>query len=313
VAFRQVGILGLGLIGTSLGLALKRGSDAPRIIGFDLASEQLHQAARQGAIDRSAGALTEVCGESDVLVLATPVRAILSLLPEVAPHLASETLVTDTGGTKGEIVRAAERALGPGNSFVGGHPLAGRLTAGVSQASASLFHGAVYCLTPGPGAQPRAVEAAVELVERVGAQPLFLDPEEHDALLASVSHLPYFASVALVNALASQSAWSEMASMASGGFRAASSLVDGSPGIWADVAATNRQNVVRQLDALVQRLTGLSRMIADGDEGLLAELQRAHAAHQRWLAARGQGSAPEGPAAPSPRRSPGWMDRLLGR
>lgn len=313
MAFRQVGILGLGLIGTSVGLALKRGPDAPRIIGFDVAPEQLHQAARQGAIDRSSGTLAEACRESDVVVLAAPVRAILSLLPEVAAHLAAETLLTDTGGTKGEIVREAERVLGPGNPFVGGHPLAGRLTAGVGQASASLFQRAVYCLTPGPGVAPWAVEAAVELVERLGAQPFFLDPEEHDALLAAISHLPYLASVALVNALATQSGWSEMAGVAAGGYRAASSLVDGNPRIWADVAATNRRNIVRQLDALIQSLTGLSRMIAEGDGDLLAELQRAHGAHQGWLAARGQSSQAEASESAPPARSRGWMERLRGR
>ena len=313
MAFQQVGILGLGLIGTSVGLALKRGPDAPRIIGFDVAAEQLHQAARQGAIDRSSVALGELCRESDVVVLAAPVGAILRLLPEVAAHLGPGTVVTDTGGTKAEIVRAADRALGSVNSFVGGHPLAGRLTAGVDQASASMFQGAVYCLTPSAAAAPSAVKTAVELVERLGAQPFFLDPEEHDALLAAVSHLPYFASVALVNAVTSQSAWSEMAGMAAGGFRAASSLVDGNSSVWVDVAATNRQNVVRQLDALIERLTGLSRMIAAGDDGLLAELQRAHSARQEWLAARGQASPSEGPVPSPPARSFGWMDRLRGR
>lgn len=311
MAFQQVGILGLGLIGTSLGLALKPGPSPPRIVGFDINAENGRRAVRQGAIDRSCGTVEEVCQGADVVILATPVRVILRLLPEIAPHLEADTLVTDTGGTKGEIVRVAENALGQRVPFVGGHPLAGRLTAGVDQASASLYRGVVYCLTPAPGAAGWAVDAAVRLVESVGAQPYFLDPDEHDALLAAISHLPYFASVALVNALASQSAWPEMAAMAAGGFRAASSLVDVGPEVWADIAATNGANITRQLDALIESLAALRQLVGSGDEALVAELSRARAAHQLWLANRGEAPTPS--AAPAPAAVSGrfrWMDRL---
>ena len=177
--FQQVAIFGLGLIGASLGLALKRATAPPRVVGFDTSGEALHRAARIGAIDRSAGTLADACAGSDGVVLAAPVRAILQLLPEIAPHLTSETLVTDTGGTKQEIVRVADSTLPHNAPFVGGHPLAGRLTAGVGQPAANLFSGAVYCLTPSPNAAPWAVETAVALVESVGAQPYFLEAGEH--------------------------------------------------------------------------------------------------------------------------------------
>jgi prephenate dehydrogenase len=217
-------------------------------------------------------------------------------------------LVTDIGGTKQEIVRVADSTLPRNAPFVGGHPLAGRLTAGVTQPSATLFSGAVYCLTPSPNAAGWAVQTAVALVETVGAQPYFLVAGEHDGLLAAISHLPYFVSVALVNALASQTAWAEMGTMAAGGFRAASSLAEGDPQMWADVAATNRENLARQLEMLVARLTALRDLVASGDEGLVQHLQEAQAAHHAWLAQRGE--APSAPApAPAP-RSGGWMDRF---
>src|SRR4051812_34839769 len=198
MAFRRIGIIGLGLIGTSLGLAVRRNGSAPEIVGFDINPDNLHRAARQGAITRSCGTLGEVCEGADVVVLAPPVRAILRLLPEIAPHIQPHTLVTDTGGTKAEIVRVAESALPAHAAFVGGHPLAGRLTAGVDESSGEMFRGATYCLTPTPTVAPWAIDNAVHLVEELGAQPHFLTPDEHDALLAGASHLPYFAAAAIV-------------------------------------------------------------------------------------------------------------------
>lgn len=306
--FQQAAIFGLGLIGASMGLALKKNPSPPRVVGFDTSGEALHRAARVGAIDRSAGTLADACAGSDVIVLAAPVRSILQLLPEVAPHLDGDVLVTDTGGTKQEIVRVADSTLPRNAPFVGGHPLAGRLTAGVTQPTPSLFGGVVYCLTPSPNAASWAVEAAVALVESIGAQPYFLEAGEHDGLLAAISHLPYFVSVALVNTLASQSAWAEMGSMAAGGFRAASSLTEGDPQMWADVAATNRDNITRQLDILLKRLTDLRDLIANGDDGLVRHLHEAQTVHKAWLAGRGEASAP--PASPATARGGGWMDRF---
>ncbi len=305
--FQQVAVFGLGLIGSSMGLALKNSASPPRVVGFDTNAEALHRAARANAIDRSAGTLADACAGSDVVVLAAPVRGILQLLPEIAPHLTGETLVTDTGGTKQEIVRVADSTLPRNAPFVGGHPLAGRLTAGVNEPAANLFSGAVYCLTPSSNAAPWAVEAAVALVESVGAQPYFLEASEHDGLLAAISHLPYFVSVALVNALAAQSAWTEMGSMAAGGFRAASSLAEANPQMWADVAATNREALVRQLDLFVQRLTALRELIASDDDGLVDHLREAQTAHQAWLSQRGEAPTPSAAATP---RSGGWMDRF---
>ena len=195
-------------------------------------------------------------------------------------------LVTDTGGTKREIMRAAEALLPSPLAFVGGHPLAGPLTAGVDHPAATVFQSTVYCLTPGRTTAEWAVGEAVELVERLGATPRFMDADEHDGLLAGISHLPYFSAVALLNAVATQSGWAEMSHMAAGGFRAATAPADSEPGMWTDVAATNRENVVRQLDEYIEELSRLRKMISSGDEALSSELSRAHAARQAWLANR---------------------------
>jgi len=304
---QQVAILGLGLIGASLGLALRRGTNPPRVVGFDVDAAALHQAARSGAIDSSVGTLADACRGSDAIVLAAPVRAILRLLPEIASSVESGALVTDTGGTKRAIVRIGDTVLPAPTPFVGGHPLAGRLTAGVDQASPTLFSGAVYCLTPSPNAASWAVDAAVSLVESIGAQPHFLSPDEHDSMLAAISHLPYFASAALVNTVAGQSSWAEMGAMAAGGFRAASALAEADPQMWADVAATNGDNLTRLIDALVERLSKMKAMVAAGDDALSAELKQAQSAHQAWLASRGE--APPAPPT-SAGRTPRWTDRF---
>lgn len=312
MAIHQVTILGLGLIGSSLGLALKRDPTAPRVVGFDIRSSSLRAAARSGAIDRSCGTLPEACGGADVVVLATPIRAILQLLPEIAPVLEEHTLVTDTGGTKAEIVRLAETVLPPTVGFVGGHPLTGRLTAGVEHASSSLFPGARYCLTPSGNTPSWAVERAVELVERTGAQPMFLAPDEHDALLAAASHLPYFSSVALFASVSDQVSWPDIASLAAGGLRAASALVDADPEMWEGVASTNRENLVRQLDGLIARLTRIRDAIESRDASILDELRTARDRHQSWLAGQSANTVPV-PNTPAPapvERGRKWLDRL---
>lgn len=302
MAAQQVAILGLGLIGSSIGLGLKQLPQPPQIVGFDPSQATLQQALRRGAIDRAAPSARDTAREADTVVLAAPVRGILQLLAELGGLLGPDTLVTDTGSTKVGIVQEAERVLAEGAGFVGGHPLAGRLRAGVNDADARLFAGSVYCLSPTPSTPSWAVERATEFVENLGATPYFLDATEHDGLLAAISHLPYFASVALADAVGGQSAWSEMGVLAAGGFRAATSLVDASPEMWTDIALTNREPLARQIDEYAARLAELRELITAGDaEKLAALLQRVQARHRQWLESRG-----EAPPAPAARPAPRW-------
>ncbi|MBI4212860.1 MAG: prephenate dehydrogenase/arogenate dehydrogenase family protein [Chloroflexi bacterium] len=284
--FQQVAILGLGLIGASLGMALKQTSSPPLVVGFDPDQETLRRAKREKAIDRAAATTEAAVRGADTIVLAAPVRAIIDLLADLGPHLDDSALVTDTGSTKAAIVKQASASLPAQAGFVGGHPLAGRLRSGVSGPDAQLFVGSVYCLTPTAGAPPWAVERASELVQSVGATPHFVDPEEHDGLLAAVSHLPYFTAAALVAAVASQSAWPEMAKLAAGGFRTATSLVESSDEMWTDIALTNRGPLLRQLDELIASLSELRSLVSDSQAAeLAAMLSRAHRLHTDWVEA----------------------------
>jgi prephenate dehydrogenase len=306
MAEHRVSILGLGLIGASLGLALKQ-HDGMTVIGFDPDTETMRQATARHAIDHAAGGPREAIQGADTIVLAAPVRGILSLLDELGPTVPGGTLITDTGSTKAQIVARAEQTLPDGAAFVGGHPLAGRLRSRVEAADAGLFVGATYCLSPTASTPEWAVERASDLVRAIGATPHFLDPEEHDGLLAAVSHLPYFASAALVSALGSQSGWGEMSALAAGGFRTATSLVDGSPRMWADIALTNRTALDRQLGILIGTLTELQAAIKSGDEGLVAAtLNRAYAIHREWADAHDPGAA----NVPAPASEPAGKHRF---
>lgn len=283
MAGHQVAILGLGFIGASLGLALKQHAGTT-VIGFDPDAEALRRARSRKAIDQQAASSGEAIRGADTVVLAAPVREIIHLLREVGPGLAEGTLVTDTGSTKAAIVAQAEQTLPAGVAFVGGHPLAGRLRSQVAEADPALFVGATYCLCPTPDSPEWGIDRATQMVEAVGAVPHFLDADEHDALLAAVSHLPYFASAALVSAVGRQQGWNEMGALAAGGFRAASSLVDGSPRMWTDIAVTNAGPLGRQIGSLIEVLKQLQLDLAAGDTVKLnATLERAYAIHRDWV------------------------------
>ncbi len=193
----RVAILGTGLIGSSIGLTLKAARPQTQIAGYDASGENLRRAQSVKAIDRRAS-LRDALPDADLVIISTPVGAMKALFEEIAPLLPTHALVMDTGSTKAAVLRWANDLLPNGVRFVGSHPMAGKTETGPDAADAKLFQGAVWCLAPLPSVQRDAIDDAVRLVESLGASPYFLDPEEHDGLVASVSHLPYLMSVALI-------------------------------------------------------------------------------------------------------------------
>lgn len=287
IAFRQVAIVGTGLIGASLGLALKRLSPPPRIVGFDLSSDSRRAASSHKAVDKATGNLAEAVRDADLVVVATPVRAVELIFREIAPLLRPGTVVSDTGSTKRQIVDWAAALLPDRVSFVGGHPMTGRATAGVYEATGDLFENAVYCISPSPSAESPAVEQVVKLVEAIGAVPYFVEPDEHDGLVAGISHLPYLLSSALMRSVATDRGWREARTVAAGGFATATHLADGDPRMFADICLTNREQVVRQIDRFVDELTGLRAAIDRSDEAVLDRFAEAQRLHREWVAGRG--------------------------
>ncbi|MBI2913085.1 MAG: prephenate dehydrogenase/arogenate dehydrogenase family protein [Chloroflexi bacterium] len=285
-ARKRLTIIGTGLIGGSLGLALKAaGLESVEIVGHDLDRGAANQAQRAGAIDRAEHNLLRAVEGASMVIIATPVLAVRELMQEIAGELAEGVVVTDTASTKAQVMQWAAELLPEGVSFVGGHPMAGKETPGIEQAEATLFAGKAYCICPSLKATDGAVNSVVGLARLVGAEPLFVDAEEHDQYAAAVSHLPLLVSTALFTLLRSSPAWPDLAPMASSGFRDITRLASGDPRMSHDICVTNREAAVHWLERMAGELHRLRDMLADAqDEGLLGTFTKAQMERDSFLA-----------------------------
>lgn len=272
-------IVGLGLMGGSLALALREayGEDAG-IVGVARRRDALEEALASGAINKGTLDLEEGMAGANTVVLATPVRTILRLLPLVGALADPGTLVLDLGSSKAQIC-AAMGDLPAGLQPVGGHPMCGKEVTGFTAAEASLFRNRPFVLCPLPRSEPAAVKRAVRLANAIGAHPIVLDPAAHDHAVAGISHLPYAAAAALVNCVdAAENAvlWS----LASSGFRDTSRLAGSDVDMMLDILLTNRAAVVDWLGRYAAQLDRLTSALAMEDERALRTLLAA-AQHSR--------------------------------
>ena len=279
---QKVSIVGLGLIGGSLGLALKRSLDV-EITGFSRRPETIARAIELGAIDKGAEDLTSAVKGSDLVVIATPVLAIRGVLEGMAPALAGGCVVTDVGSSKVLVMQWAEESLPQAVSFVGGHPMAGKETSGVEEADPELLAGCAYCLTPGRSATAEAVSQVEGMARSIGARPLIIDADAHDMLVAGVSHLPMLLSAAFVAATTGNTVWPDMARIAAGGYRDLSRLASGNPEMNRDICVSNRGEIVRWIDRYVDVLQEFRSLVEGDAEGLGEALSRAREARGKWL------------------------------
>ena len=264
--FQRVAIIGMGLIGGSIGLALRKNQAAVEVIGYDLGKGVCDRARRIGAIDQWYDTLADTVRGAELVILATPVGAIYRLLQELAPVLSPGTVVTDVASTKAQVISWAEELLPANVSFVGGHPMAGREVSGIDAADARLFRQRIYCLTPTVHTLPAAVSKVCSLAEILGARVHFLAAAAHDEQVAGVSHLPFLASVALMNTVAQDSIWNDAALLAASGFRDASRLAGGNPVMYRDICLTNNSAIVGWLDKYIESLQVLREHVAEHDE-----------------------------------------------
>ena len=281
---KKIAIIGLGLIGGSLALALKKArAKGTEIVGFSRSAETLAVARKCGAIDQAAKNLASAVSGADMVVIATPVMATKEVLASISEHLSPKCVVTDTGSTKVQVMQWAGEYLSSKVSFIGGHPMAGKETSGIDEADADLFQGCVYCLTPASCATPQAVRKLKRLVESIGAKPFFIDAETHDNLVAGVSHLPMLLSAAFVTTTMKSRLWSEMAKLAAGGYRDFSRLASGNPEMNRDICLTNQEKIVDWLDRYIEVLKGYRHLVAEDSEELAEMLAQAREARDRWL------------------------------
>ena len=264
----KLAVLGLGLIGGSLGLALQQAGVAKHISGYDSNHSSTYQAWKIGAITEICDKAENAVEEADMVILATPILAMRELLEHIAPRLKRGVLVTDTASTKVQILKWATTSLPAHVMFVGGHPMAGRELSGIKAAEAGLFEGCAYCLIPAGHTSTEGVEQLSEIVMKLGAHPLILDADRHDRLVAGISHLPFLLSSALVQCLSKKENWGELTKLAAGGFRDMSRLAAGSPTMYRDICVTNKEEILIWLDTLASELDNIRALITLDDEVL---------------------------------------------
>lgn len=266
----QVVIVGLGLMGASLAGGLR--GKCRRVVGVARRAESIEIALVRGFIDWGTTDVAEGVCEADVVVLATPVRAILRQLPEIAPLLPEGCLLMDLGSTKGRI--AAEMEQLPAHvQPLGGHPMCGKEKSGIEVADPALYRGCTFILSPLKCTSQEALALGRALAEAVGANPLVLKPERQDFLVATVSHLPYLLACALVataDATTSQdpAAWEVVAT----GFRSTSRLAGSDVTMMVDILLTNREEVLKALDTYQIHLREMIRLVESGDEEKMREV-----------------------------------------
>ena len=278
----KIAVLGLGLIGGSLGMALHQIDAARQIAGYDSNPGATHRALAKGAITQMCNTVEEAVQEADMVVLATPILAMPELLERVATALKPEVLVTDTASTKVQILKWAQTLLPANVVFVGGHPMAGREHTGIEAAEEGLFEGCAYCLTPTEQTPAEALAQLSEIVQQLGAHPIVVDAGRHDHLVAGISHLPFVLSSVLVHALSRDGDWSDMTRLAAGGFRDMSRLAAGSPTMYRDICLTNKEEILDWLDTLAWQLERVRSFIAMSNDDL--EPYFAQARHIREVA-----------------------------
>ena len=275
----KIAVLGVGLIGGSIGLAARRRLQA-EVVGCGRSPERLARAVELGAIDRAAGSLAEACEGADVVFCAGPVAALPRQAREALAASGPETVVTDVGSTKGELVEA----VGDDKRFIGGHPLAGAETAGVENAREDLFEGARWYLTPTEQVSGLLYDRLQRTLSGLGARPQAIDPRGHDQLMAAISHLPHV----LANVLAGEAADSltqdsERLPDVGPSFRDMTRVAGSNPAIWADIFVGNREAVAASVDSVGERLREAARLIRDGDREALAAWHAAAGADRSQL------------------------------
>ena len=310
----QVAILGTGLIGASIGLGLKaaEGTEDIETIGFDTSREREREAERRKAIDRRASSLRDAVQDAALVVISTPVLATREVMEEIASGLSTGAIVTDTCSTKAQVLAWAEELLPNTVNFVGSHPMAGKTEFGPAAAEATLFQDARWVVVPSRSASSAAVETIAGLATALGAKPMYMDAQEHDAYAAAISHLPMFAASALFRLVRDSEAWPELSLLAASGFKDTTRLAGTDELMSHDIAVTNREQVIHWLQRLRGALHDIEDMLGDPDRDeeflrYLAQLNIDHIAFHDGQIGRVEVDQ-KGPGIPIP----GMTDMFLG-
>ena len=291
--FNQLGVIGCGLMGGSFALALKRAGLVKRVIGYSKSPSTTELAKRLGVIDEPAeSALLAVAG-SDIVLIAVPVAATEATFKAIRHLVEPGVLFMDVGSTKRDVVDTARRVLKERvGAFVPAHPIAGKESAGVSHADASLYAGRQVILTPLPQTAPELVQKATDVWSAIGSQVLKMSPENHDAAFAAVSHLPHLLAFAYFGAIMNQPAGRDFLSLAGPGFRDFTRIAASDPAVWRDILLANREEVLKQTVRFRHSLDAIEHVIKAGNPQALEDLIRGAAdGRSNWQIGGARGSS----------------------
>ncbi len=262
--FNKVAIIGVGLIGGSIGLALRRKRLAKKVIGVCRHKDSLRKAQQIGAIDRGTLEYKAAVEDADLVILAAPVEQIIKIGKKIIPYLKPGCVVTDAGSTKEEIVREIEKALPAGICFVGAHPLAGSEKKGVQFARADLFKGARCILTKTKRTKAKALKEVSCFWEVLGCRIAILTPQRHDKIVALISHLPHLAAGQLIRVA------KDSLGFAAGGFWDTTRVASSDAEIWSDICSSNKKFIIQATDAYIRRLQFIRKLISKNDKERLS-------------------------------------------
>ena len=283
-----IAIVGTGLIGTSLALAIKCSDLQVDIVGTDYDSTARSGAQKSGAFKKVEARLSSASRGADVVVFATPIMAMREMMESAANDLEEGCVVTDVGSSKKVVMQWADEVLPKHVSFVGGHPMAGRELSGPQNADGTMFKGKAYCIVPSLTAERTAVSSVTTMAEAIGAKPFFIGVDEHDSFVAAASHLPFMMSIALMGTASKSANWDDIAQLASSGFGDLSRLASGDPVMHRDICVTNPEPIIAWMDSYIRELYNLRSLLAqdggpdpDAVEHVFTEAMEARA---RWQA-----------------------------
>ncbi len=271
---KKLTIFGVGLIGGSLALALRKAGYVGEVVGCSRNAGHLQRAVDLGVIDNYTLDPAEAVQGADMIFLAVPMRAIQPVLESIAPHIDQNAIITDAGSAKGSVLRAAQAAFGgklPAN-FVAGHPVAGREKSSVEAAIDDLYVDHKVVLTPTPETSPEAIDAVKTMWQKTGARVELLDVKQHDDVLAATSHLPHILAYSLVNTLSKSEYGDAVFDFAAGGFKSFSRIASSDPVMWRDICLENKEAILAALNDYQQDLADLSAMIEDNNSDGLTEI-----------------------------------------
>ena len=298
--FKQLGVIGCGLIGGSFALALRHAGIVPRVIGYSRTPATTAQALALGVIDVAAESAAQAAVGCDIVLLAVPVAATEATLKAIRTSLEPGVLLMDAGSTKRDVVDAARRALRERiDGFVPAHPIAGKESSGIDHAEAMLFDERQVILTPLPQTDAGLLQKAREVWQRIGAEVQTMGPEQHDATFAAVSHLPHLLAFAYVSAVVNQPGGREFLAQAGPGFRDFTRIAASDPAVWRDILGANREEVLKQSQRFRTTLDALELAMRSGNSAALEDLIRgASELRGRWQI--GQSGPPAAAPPPAP-------------